>query len=152
MSRNDLPHCEFSSDEFEIHFEASIPADVGQIDPVVSRILNLVGQMGCGEGSEFEIETALREALANAILHGCGEDHSKQVGISVGCAETSGILIVVRDPGEGFVPEEIPSPLVGENLYSDHGRGIFLINQLMDEVEFQRRGTEIRMIKRSSES
>ena len=62
--------------------------------------------------------------------------------------EPRGILIVVRDPGTGFAPEAIPRCTVGENLYSNHGRGIFLINQLMDEVEFRKNGTEIHMVKR----
>jgi len=58
------------------------------------------------------------------------------------------MLIVVRDPGTGFNPGEIPNPLRGESVYSDHGRGIFLINQLMDEVKFLKNGTEIHMIKK----
>jgi serine/threonine-protein kinase RsbW len=62
--------------------------------------------------------------------------------------EDQSILIVVRDPGKGFNPGDIPNPLRGESVYSDHGRGIFLINQLMDKVEFLKNGTEIRMIKR----
>jgi anti-sigma regulatory factor (Ser/Thr protein kinase) len=62
--------------------------------------------------------------------------------------DEAGILIVVRDPGAGFMPEVIPSCTVGENIYSNHGRGIFLINQLMDKVEFRKNGTEIRMVKR----
>jgi serine/threonine-protein kinase RsbW len=56
---------------------------------------------------------------------------------------------MVRDPGTGFDPEKIPSPLVGDNLYASHGRGIYLINQLMDEVQFKRGGTEIWMRKRA---
>ncbi len=47
-----------------------------------------------------------------------------------------------------MIPDEIPNPLRGESVYSDHGRGIFLINQLMDEVKFLKNGTEIHMIKR----
>ena len=62
--------------------------------------------------------------------------------------EDQSILIVVRDPGTGFEPGEIPNPLRGESVYSDHGRGIFLINQLMDEVKFLKNGTEIHMIKK----
>ena len=58
------------------------------------------------------------------------------------------MLIVVRDPGEGFDPASIPSPIEGERLYLSHGRGIFLINQLMDSVKFQRGGTEIHMRKK----
>ena len=57
------------------------------------------------------------------------------------------MLIIVRDPGGGFAPEEIPSPVSGECLYSAHGRGIYLINQLMDDVRFKRGGTEIHMRK-----
>jgi serine/threonine-protein kinase RsbW len=58
------------------------------------------------------------------------------------------MLIVVRDPGPGFDPNVLPSPVQGQNIYSNHGRGIYLINQLMDEVEFQKNGTEIHMLKK----
>jgi serine/threonine-protein kinase RsbW len=54
----------------------------------------------------------------------------------------------VRDPGLGFDPAKIADPCYGENLYANHGRGIYLINQLMDEVHFHRNGTEIHMLKR----
>jgi len=104
--------------------------------------------MECSQGKEFEIETALREALANAIRHGCRNDPDKRVEVCVACDPARGILIVVRDPGAGFDPTSIPSPVRGRNLYRHHGRGIYLINQLMDEVSFERGGTEIRMLKR----
>ena len=50
--------------------------------------------------------------------------------------------------GSTFMSLTIPNPLQGESVYSDHGRGIFLINQLMDEVKFLKNGTEIHMIKK----
>ncbi len=56
-------------------------------------------------------------------------------------------IMVVRDLGPGFDSASIPSPIRGEQVYSSHGRGIFLINELMDEVHFDRGGTEIRMRK-----
>ena len=98
-------------------------------------------------GQEFEIETALREALANAVVHGCKQDPGKRVQICVSCDEKRGMLIIIRDPGPGFRPDSIPSPTVGENLFESHGRGIYLINALMDEVRFERDGTEIWMRK-----
>ena len=58
------------------------------------------------------------------------------------------MLIVVRDPGDGFDPASVPSPIVGERIYMSHGRGIFLINELMDSVQFARGGTEIHMRKK----
>ncbi len=107
--------------------------------------MEIVTQMGCAAGREFEIELALREALANAIEHGSGNDPSKQIECCVACDHERGMLIVVRDPGPGFDPASIPSPVLGLNLFSTGGRGIYLINQLMDEVRFEKGGTEIHM-------
>jgi serine/threonine-protein kinase RsbW len=81
-------------------------------------------------------------------VHGAKADPSKIIECDVGCDESRGMLIVVRDPGQGFDPNAIPSPVCGESIYSDHGRGIYLINELMDEVKFAKNGTEIHMIKR----
>jgi serine/threonine-protein kinase RsbW len=53
----------------------------------------------------------------------------------------------VTDPGPGFSPDLLSDPKRQENLYADHGRGVYLIRQLMDEVSFERRGNEIRMWK-----
>jgi len=130
-----------------IRIEVTLNADATGISPVVEGIMEMARRMECAAGKEFEIETALREALANAILHGCKNDSSKRIQCCVSCDEEHGMLIVVRDPGSGFDPVKIPDPLRGENVYSHHGRGIFLINQLMDEVRFERNGTEIHMRK-----
>ena len=54
---------------------------------------------------------------------------------------------VVRDPSAGFDPNKLPCPTDEQNLFSDHGRGIYLINRLMDEVRYDRNGTEIHMRK-----
>jgi serine/threonine-protein kinase RsbW len=102
----------------------------------------------CATGKEEAIELALSEALANAVIHGAKGDPKKVIECDVACDETRGMLIVVRDPGPGFDSTSIPSPIMGENIYSNHGRGIFLINQLMDEVQFRNNGKEIHMLKR----
>ena len=132
--------------------DVTIPADVNAISPVVDGVLQIAREMKCAEGYEHEVDLALREALANAILHGCDSDPSKKVGCCVVCEGSSEIVIIVRDPGEGFTPEAVPNPLTCENVYSTHGRGIYLINQLMDEVRFEARGTEIQMRKKSRSS
>ena len=138
---------EFDAESLILQLEMCMPGDVTAISPVVEKVMRVVGGMDCIEGKEFEIETALREALANAVVHGCRKDPGKEVEFTVACDVSRGMLIIVRDPGGGFDPEEIPSPISGECLYSDHGRGIYLINQLMDDVVFKRGGTEIHMRK-----
>ena len=132
--------------------DVTIPADPNAISGVVDGVMQIAREMKCAEGNEFQIELALREALANAIIHGCDNDPTKKVECCVACTESSDVVIVVRDPGTGFSPSAVPSPLAAENLHSDHGRGIYLINQVMDEVSFDRNGTEIRMRKAAAPS
>jgi serine/threonine-protein kinase RsbW len=132
--------------------DITIPADPNAIDGVVDGVMQIARQMKCGKDSEFQIELALREALANAIVHGCNNDPTKKVECCVACTDASDVVIVVRDPGQGFNLNEVRDPLATENLHSDHGRGIYLINELMDEVSFERNGAEIRMRKAGSAS
>jgi serine/threonine-protein kinase RsbW len=129
------------------HFEVTLPAEVSAISPVVTWIMRFVSELDYAAGKEFEIEMALREALANAVLHGCREDPSKKVECTVSGDPDQGITIVVRDPGNGFDPATLPSPTEDANLHADHGRGILLITKLMDEVKHEQNGAVIRMRK-----
>ena len=141
------PRCEFHAGRMAVRVQKKVPGHVEAIAPVVEQIMDVVRQQGCAEDSEFEIEVSLYEAIANAVEHGCGHDPEKRVEVVVACEEHRGMIIMVRDPGQGFDPGSVPSPVVGKNIYADSGRGIFLINQLMDEVRFEKNGTEIWMIK-----
>lgn len=147
-SEERFPEHDFDPEKLDLRVRVTLAADRKSVDPVVAQIMEAVRDMKCVDGKEDAIELALHEALANAVVHGAKEDPSKIVECLVACDEQRGILIIVRDPGPGFDPQTIPSCTVGENLYSNHGRGIFLINQLMDEVKFHKNGTEIRMLKR----
>lgn len=140
--------CQFEADKLILKLSVTLAAKKEAVDSVVQGIMDIVRQMECAAGKSEAIELALAEALANAVVHGCKSDPSQIIECDVACDETRGMLIVVRDPGCGFNPGEIPSPVLGENIYSNHGRGIYLINQLMDEVKFLKNGTEIHMIKR----
>jgi serine/threonine-protein kinase RsbW len=144
----DVPIYNFDAHNLILKLRITLAADRNAVAPVVQSVMEIVRQMQCATGKEEAIELALTEALANAVVHGAKADPSKIVECDVGCDESRGMLIVVRDPGEGFDPAAIPSPMHGENIYAEHGRGIYLINQLMDEVKFLKNGTEIHMIKR----
>ena len=148
MQSSGLPAVDFDRSKLMIRIEVTMNADPSAISPVVEGIMEMARKLECAAGKEFEIETALREALANAIVHGCKNDASKKVQCCVGCDNEKGMLIVVRDPGSGFDPFAVPDPCRGENVFANHGRGIYLINQLMDEVKFLKNGTEIQMLKR----
>ena len=143
-----LKEYDFDPERLNLRVRVTLAANRNSVGPVVEQVMESVRQMKCVDGKEDAIELALQEALANAVVHGAKEDPSKIVECLVACDEERGILIIVRDPGQGFDPSAIPSCTVGENVYSTHGRGIFLINQLMDEVKFRKNGTEIHMVKR----
>jgi serine/threonine-protein kinase RsbW len=143
-----LPEHDFDPERLALRVRVSLAADRNSVEPIVAQVMEAVRETKCVGGKEDAIELALNEALANAIIHGAKEDPTKTIECLVACDEERGILIVVRDPGTGFDPEAIPRCTMGENVYSNHGRGIFLINQLMDEVEFRKNGTEIHMVKR----
>jgi len=147
-SEEHFPEYDFDPAKLSLRVRVTLAADRKAVDPVVEQVMEAVRQMKGVNGKEDAIELALAEALANAVVHGAKEDPGKTVECLVMGDEQRGILIIVRDPGEGFDPGSIPSCTMGENVYSNHGRGIFLINQLMDEVKFRKNGTEIHMVKR----
>lgn len=138
---------EFDSDQLDVRLHLRFAADIEKVAEMVEAIMKVVRTMQCACGEEPAIELSLHEALANAIRHGAGNDPSKNIEVKVACDVDHGMLIVVADPGQGFDPREIADPLQAENVFSDHGRGIFLINRLMDQVEFKRGGAEIHMRK-----
>jgi len=147
-SQQSLPEKDFDPDKLHLVLRVTLAADRMAVDPVVQEVMAVVRQMEGMDGKDDAIELALQEALANAVIHGAKEDPTKTVECLVSSDQERGILIVVRDPGTGFSPEAIAGCTVGENIYSNHGRGIFLINQLMDKVEYRKNGTEIHMVKR----
>ena len=139
------PHCEFEMDKLVIKLDEVIPSVVSMIDGTVAKITGMIRQSPCWDDTE-NIELVLREALANAIIHGNRADPKKPVRICVAIQADCGLLIVVKDAGSGFDPSQLPNPVVGQNLFAEHGRGIFLINRLMEDVRFSfDHGTAIHM-------
>jgi serine/threonine-protein kinase RsbW len=124
-------------------------SDIGLISPFVDWLMSLVARTGCVPGKEEFVELALREAVSNAILHGNRMDPRKLVHVRCCCEGTQGVFIVVRDQGHGFDPNSVPNPLAVENLGAEHGRGIHLMKLAVDEVSFERGGTEVHIRKKS---
>jgi serine/threonine-protein kinase RsbW len=123
-------------------------SEIDAISPFVDELMLKIREYHCDPGSEFAIELALREALANAVLHGNREDSKKKVHVRCECDGNMGVSLVVRDEGPGFDLAAVPDPLAPENLGAEHGRGILLMKQFMDEIHYERGGTEVHMRKR----
>ncbi len=130
-------------------FTVTIPADPAAIPTVTDGVTHVLEEKGWPEDDVMAVELALQEAVANAIRHGCRGDQTKQLQCSVSCDESGEVVITVRDPGSGFNPDAVPDPVAPENLLKAGGRGIYLINGLMDEVQFADGGREVQMKKRA---
>jgi len=128
-------------------FELRLQGEVRAIRAVADNISDKLQQLQISEEKQMEILLAVQEALANAVVHGCKNDRSKEVRCRLEQYANGHILIVVSDPGPGYTPQQLPNPTGADHIYRDHGRGIYLIRQLMDEVSFEHNGSEIRMWK-----
>lgn len=129
-----------------------IPADPAAIPRVSEGVQQLLTSKGWPEEEVEKVELALQESLANAVRHGCKDDPTQQVQCVLTCDASGEIVIVVRDPGPGFDPAAVPHPLEGGNIFKASGRGVFLINQLMDEVTFRDGGREVLMRKAAAKA
>jgi serine/threonine-protein kinase RsbW len=123
------------------------PADPEAVGTVADAIDETLIELHVPEQKRLEIGLAVQEALVNAVVHGCNSDPSKEVRCRLQSDPNGRIVITVTDPGPGFSPDLLSDPKRRENLYADHGRGVYLIRRLMDEVSFERPGNEIRMWK-----
>jgi serine/threonine-protein kinase RsbW len=130
---------------FEI--EAWMPTEITAISPLMDRLMRLIEGSHCVCGEEPLVELALAEALNNAVVHGNRLQREKLVQVLCRCELGKGIFLVVKDQGQGFDPNTVPNPTAAENISADHGRGIWLMKTLMDEVSFECGGTEVRLRK-----
>jgi serine/threonine-protein kinase RsbW len=131
-------------------FTMTIPANPGAIPTVTDGITHVLQEKQWPDEDIIAVELAVQEAVANAIRHGCHGDASKQLQCSVTCSESGEVVITVRDPGTGFDHTAVPNPLEPANMLKSSGRGIFLINGLMDEVRFADGGREVQMRKKKA--
>lgn len=101
----------------------------------------------------FDIKVILCELLQNAIKHGNDFDLNKRIHLDLWIKEDTKVLgITVKDQGCGFSP-----PLKKELYYSidcdpvnmdESGRGLYIVNELCDRMEFNAAGNAVTVLKR----
>ena len=128
--------------------EFTFPGDLDSLVASREQVMGFIREYGCGGADEIDLMVALQEALANAALHGCGNDAEKSISCTVE-VEPSSISIVVRDPGPGFDFQRTADPSQFDTTTLSHGRGIALMRGMVDEVTFAGSGSEVRLLKRT---
>jgi serine/threonine-protein kinase RsbW len=122
-------------------------SEIEAISPLVDRLMRLIRIGHCVRGDDCDVEIALREALANAVLHGNKQDIHKKVHVSCRIYPGKELSVVIKDEGNGFDAAKIPDPTAVDNINSENGRGILLTKMFMDAVHFDHGGCEVRLQK-----
>ena len=127
--------------------EFELPSDLALMNGILEYLQERVAKLGLIRPERSNLFIALDEAFVNAVKHGNKNDPSKLLKIT---AELSAkeASFTVEDEGEGFDIREIPDPCDPANLFRTSGRGVLLIYNIMDEVEYNAQGNRVKMVKR----
>ena len=131
-----------------LEIDTWMPSKIQAISPLVDRLMGLIERAKCVPGAECDLELAIREALGNAVVHGNQENPDKKVHIRCRCESANEVSVVVTDEGKGFDFLKILGNGLAPDPADAHGHGIQLMRAYMDDVRFERGGSEVHMRKR----
>lgn len=135
--------------EGQVRFDFLLPSKLSRILGVNRLVSMLTTEFGFPtEESTVNLPLVMDEALSNAIQHGNKGNEELKVHIRIYISSRR-IVIQIEDEGEGFQLDKDRDPRELEHIYKDSGRGIYLINELMDKVEFKKGGKLLEMEKRN---
>ena len=122
-----------------------LPADVRCVEEAVELMARhcFAGASPC-QRTSFRLRVLLTEAISNSILFGARGDPARRVRVEAEVGAES-IRLEVTDDGPGFNPGEVPDPTLPDKVARPIGRGLFLIKNLADRVEFNEQGNTIWM-------
>jgi len=129
----------------KIEFE--LPSDLALMNGVLEYLQERVAKLGLIKPERSNLFVALDEAFVNAVKHGNKSDPTKLVRITAELTPQEASF-TVEDEGEGFDIKQIPNPCDPANLFRTTGRGVLLIYNIMDEVEYNAQGNRVKMVKR----
>lgn len=135
-----MTHAQEMIREQKISFP-SVADNIGLVEKLINEICSAYG---VSEDYYGNILVAVTEAVNNAMQHGNKLDPGKKVDLAFHAGEKS-LSFEVRDQGKGFDFKNIPDPTNPENLEKPHGRGVFLMRHLADNVEFSDNGRSVQL-------
>jgi serine/threonine-protein kinase RsbW len=133
-----------------VRMDFLIPSDLAYVIGVNYQISNLLKEFGFPpQDTRVNIPLACDEAITNAIIHGNRSNPEKKVSIQL-YVSPNRFRIRVRDEGEGFELAHVDDPTRGEALLRPSGRGVYLMRNIMDLVEFKEGGRVVELEKKNA--
>jgi serine/threonine-protein kinase RsbW len=119
-----------------------IKSEISELEKVENFINEILKEYDLDEKYFNRIYVCVSEAVLNSIKHGNKNDKNKTVSIGINC-NMNEINVLVEDEGKGFNINKLKDPTLKENLKNESGRGIFIIKNLSDKLEYNEKGNRI---------
>lgn len=127
-------------------YQLTLQSTYEEAESIPEFVEDLQKKTDLDEDTSGKLMLLLSEAVTNAIVHGNAEDPEKKVEVEIKIKPDS-VITTVEDEGEGYNPDEDPeNPLDEDNLLKEGGRGVFLIQEISDEMEYFNEGRGIKFV------
>ncbi|NOX88449.1 MAG: ATP-binding protein [Calditrichaeota bacterium] len=130
-------------------YTVTFPSHIKYLETIERITSQIASELHFEETIRDDLSIVVTELFNNALHHGNKGDQSKKIKITFRVREKC-LQVSVRDEGAGFDPKKIKNPLSPENIYEVGGRGLFLVEQLVDEMRYNitDKGSEIIILKK----
>ena len=128
--------------------EVSLVNQLGYERVAMACSASFARMMGLAPERIEDLKTMVSEAAINAMEHGNKGRPDARVTVSMNCRDNA-IHITVSDEGDGITnfPPKPDIEKIIEDLESPVGFGLFLIEQLADQVEFNKEANGGHVVK-----
>jgi len=128
------------------------PGKFTSLETICGFITEEAKEAGLSDNHVYAVQLAVDEACSNIIEHAYSGDEMGEIVCECNILD-DGLEVIIKDNGKPFDPDSVPEPQIGAPLeeLESRGAGLFLIRNLMDEVNFkyhEGKGTVLKMIKR----
>ena len=123
-------------------FHAVVPASTGSIREIQDRLGEMLDDLEHPECDHFSVRLAVEEALVNAFKHGNDRDANRRIEVHCQVGSLS-LRVEIADEGAGFDPDCVESSCDEGNILTPNGRGLPLMREFMDRVEFRGKGNRV---------
>lgn len=125
--------------------ELNIPSDINELSNVEAFLERLFHDLNLSETVYANMIISVTEAVNNAIIHGNKNDITKRVYITAKLNNPYSLSLFVKDCGEGFDLNSIKDPTLMENIFSENGRGVFVMKHLADDLIYHDNGSMLEL-------
>lgn len=132
-------------------YHLRIPSQTDNLEIIREFVTRIARKVGFQEEETSKIELAVDEACTNVIEHAYSKDERKLIDITIQI-DPQKFTIIITDQGKGFDPKQLNKPDMKKYLEEMRvgGLGIYLMQTLMDEIDFDvvgGRKNQVKMVK-----